>query len=102
MSDVVAEGADDELGGDKAEYPTSPTDVKILSDISKRVQVKEDAIHFALDILKRQRLMLGKLAPTDISDIADWPGRSVKLERSALKREWLFRRLHRCPLHLLL
>ncbi|PNH26594.1 hypothetical protein BJF96_g10088 [Verticillium dahliae] len=76
MSDVVAEGADDELGGDKAEYPTSPTDVKILSDISKRVQVKEDAIHFALDILKRQRLMLGKLAPTDISDIADWPGRS--------------------------
>ncbi|KAF3354146.1 hypothetical protein VdG1_07832 [Verticillium dahliae VDG1] len=89
MSDVVAEGADGELGGDKAEYPTSPTDVKILSDISKRVQVKEDAIHFALDILKRQRLMLGKLAPTDISDIADWPGRSVKLERSALKREWL-------------
>ncbi|KAG7110915.1 hypothetical protein HYQ45_017385 [Verticillium longisporum] len=91
MSGVVTESADGELGGDEAECPTSPTDVRILSDISKRVQVKEDAIHFALDILKRQRLMLRKLAPTDISDIADWPERSgaVKLERSALKREWL-------------
>ncbi|RNJ56714.1 hypothetical protein D7B24_006960 [Verticillium nonalfalfae] len=91
MSGVVTESADEELGGDKADCSSSPTDVQILSDISKRVQVKENAIHFALDILKRQRLMLGKLASTDISDIADWPERSdaVKLERSALKREWL-------------
>ncbi|KAM0518265.1 hypothetical protein ACHAPS_007789 [Verticillium nonalfalfae] len=76
MSGVVTESADEELGGDKADCSSSPTDVQILSDISKRVQVKENAIHFALDILKRQRLMLGKLASTDISDIADWPERS--------------------------
>ncbi|EEY23279.1 conserved hypothetical protein [Verticillium alfalfae VaMs.102] len=91
MSGAVTESADEVVGCYKAECPSSPTDVKILSDISKRVQVKENAIQFALDILKRQRLMLGKLASTDISDIADWPERSdaVKLERSALKREWL-------------